>query len=104
MVTVESQAKIDPGSEEAVVEGENAEALHQKEDNAEAFPEEEENDEALQYEAEVIAKRVAGEIHGQETVIAVEFLARGGYNSVWLATCHGVCHDRFNNPLTKLLT
>lgn len=56
---------------------------------------EEENVEALKREAEAIAKSVAGEMHGQETVTTVDFLARGGYNSVWLASCHVVCQERF---------
>ena len=30
-----------------------------------------------------------------ETVTTVDFLARGGYNSVWLASCHVVCQERF---------
>ncbi|KAK6204047.1 hypothetical protein LQW54_008508 [Pestalotiopsis sp. IQ-011] len=83
-----SEAKIERGSEEAMVDRENTKGLEHEEEEA-AEDEEEESDEALKHEAEVIAKRVAGEIHGQETVIAVNFLARGGYNSVWLATCHG---------------
>lgn len=70
-----NEAKIERGSGEAVVE--------------------EENDEGLKHEAEVITMKVTGEMHGQETVITVDLLARGGYNSVWLATCNGVCHDRF---------
>ncbi|KAI0151172.1 kinase-like domain-containing protein [Pestalotiopsis sp. NC0098] len=71
-----SEARIERPSGEAVLEEETADE------------EEEENGEGLKHEAEIIAEKVAREMHGQEIVTTVNFLARGGYNSVWLATCN----------------
>lgn len=78
-----SEARIERPSGEAVLEEETADE------------EEEENGEGLKHEAEIIAEKVAREMHGQEIVTTVDFLARGGYNNVWLVTCNEVCQEPF---------
>jgi hypothetical protein len=43
--------------------------------------------EVLESEVEVIARSVSEEVFGDSVVLAVDHLAEGGYNHVWLVSC-----------------